>query len=162
MRAVLPALLLCIACAPPLEEGRYAFEVSAILQDSCTPEPTGVLELPDARIETAGETIRLSFDPEGPLVPGITEASGSRAMVGRFLPNGPERFIADATYDVIRPIDGISCIVFSHASMVADVKSETSFAGTLRINYRRRAEAQAACLPGCVLEVEFSSRREAD
>ena len=156
------ALLLGAACAPPLEEGRYAFEVPAVLQDSCSPSPSGEIQLPDAVIETAGETIRLSFDPEGPLVPGLTEASGRRAMVGRFLAHGPERFIADATFDVIRDMGGVSCIVFSHASMTAEVPRVDGFDGRLRINYRRRAEAQAACLPGCVLEVEFTARRTGD
>lgn len=161
-RPIAAAVLACLAagCGKPLEDGTYAFEVRSITQDSCSATPVDELLLPDARVETAGETVQISFSAAGPLVPGLTGASGSRALVGRYLPDDErDRFIADATFDVVREIGGLSCIVFSHASIAATVRDATSFDGALRLSYTRRAEAQAACAAGCVVELVFEARR---
>jgi len=156
----LAVLLLAAGCGRTLEDGTYRFDTTAIRQDSCSAEPQDDLALPDGRVTSAGETVRIAFAAEGPLVPGLTGASGDKALIGRYLPDKEEeRFIADASFDVVREVAGLSCFVFAHAAVRARVEDETSFSGTLRIDYRRRAEAQAACLPSCVVEVEFAAAR---
>ena len=153
--------LLASGCGFALEDGVYALETDAIRQDSCSASPQQTLALPDASVETAGETVRIEFTGAGALLPGLTGAQGERALIGRFLPDkDDERFIADATFDVVRDIQGLSCFVFSHASIRASVgDGGESFSGILRINYSRRVEAQAACLPGCVIEAHFTAIR---
>ena len=152
-----PLLALFLAgCGQSLEPGRYDFTTTGILQDSCSLEPSPALPLPSADVEVAGETVRLAFAAEGPLVPGLTGARGTKALIGRFLPDREaERFIADGNFDVIREIQGISCIVFSHSAIRARVVDPGSFAGTLRIDYSRRPEAQPECLANCVIEISF-------
>ncbi len=151
------------ACGRSLEPGTYAFATTAVRQDSCSLEPSGELPLPDGELEIAGELVRLEFSAEGPLVPGLSGTTGARALIGRFLPDREvERFIADASFDVVREIQGVSCVAFAHASIEARVESDTRFAGELRIDYGRRAEAQPSCLPGCVVEVEFTADRSGE
>jgi hypothetical protein len=155
--------LLATGCGRSLEPGTYAFAVTSVRGDSCALEPRGDLALPAGMLEIAGDTVRIEFSPAGPLVPGLTGATGAKALVGHFLPDREvERFIADSSFDVVREIQGVSCVVFAHASIEARVESESRFAGTLRINYRRRAEAQPACLPGCVIEAEFTADRSGE
>src|SRR5690606_16416423 len=68
-RPIAAAVLACLAagCGKPLEDGTYAFEVRSITQDSCSATPVDELLLPDARVETAGETVQISFSAAGPL-----------------------------------------------------------------------------------------------
>lgn len=158
--AILLAAGTATGCGRTLEDGSYRFETTAVRQDSCSAEPQVELDLPDGAVTSAGETVTIAFEAEGPLVPGLTGASGQKALIGRYLPDKEEeRFIADASFDVVREMAGLSCFVFAHASLQARVTGETSFEGTLRIDYTRRPAAQAACLPACVVEVEFAAAR---
>ncbi|WP_373045961.1 hypothetical protein [Vulgatibacter sp.] len=158
------AVLLALpACGRGLENGTYAFTTTGIRQDSCSVEPEATLPLPEAEVESAGDSIRLEFAAEGPLVPGLTGASGDKALIGRYLPDREvERFIADATFDVVREIQGFSCFVFAHSSIEARVRDDESFTGRLRIDYTRRPEAQPECLPACIVEVDFDAAKIGD
>jgi len=161
--AVLLALVPAASCGRSLEPGTYAFETRSVRQDSCSTEPAGELLLPDAELEIAGDTVRLAFSSSGPLVPGLSGARGEKALIGRFLPDREvERFIADASFDVVRDIQGISCVAFAHASIEARVESDTRFVGELRIDYTRRTDAQPECPAGCVVQVEFAADRSGD
>lgn len=166
MRAFARSLVLAFlaaGCGRSLEPGTYAFTTGPVRQDSCSVEPAGELPLPDAELEIAGETLRMVFSSSGPFVPGVSGARGEKAFIGRFLPDREvERFIADASFDVVRDMQGISCVAFSHASIEAQVESDTRFAGRLRVDYARRTDAQPGCPPGCVVEVEFVADHEGD
>lgn len=150
-------LVLLAACGRELEDGRYAFTPTEVIQDSCGEEPRPVPTLPDGDLDVDGETVRLEFLPDGgESVPGLERLQRDDAMLGRFLPDRDvERFIADATFDVVREIQGLSCLTFAQVHLEAVIESDTSFAGTLRVDYARRQEAQPECLPACVVEVAF-------
>lgn len=157
------SVLLASACGRTIEEGRYRFETVVVRQETCTDAEVVAVDLPEGRLATFGDRVELSFPDEEPEVPGLSGTTGSRTMVGRFFPDGEEeRFIADTTFDVVRRMQGVTCLVFSHASLRALVRSETSFGGSLRIVYSRRPEAQAGCPPGCLLFLDYEAFRIGD
>lgn len=157
MRILVPSLLLVLAgCGRSLEEGFYRFEAVSLVQDSCHSGAPVPGPLPLAELGVSGDAVRIDFDAAGPLIPGVTGARGRNALIGRFLQDREvERFIADATFDVVQEILGRSCITFAHTSLVGRILSPHSFEGTLRIDYTRRPQAQPECIASCVVEMEY-------
>lgn len=153
-------LFLSAGCGRSLEDGFYRFEALSVAQDSCGSAPPLPGPLPSADIEVRGDAVRIDFEGTGPLIPGITGARGRNALVGRFLQDREiERFIADATFDVVQEMLGLSCITFAHTSLLGRIVSPTSFEGSLRVDYLRRPQAQPECIASCVFEVEYRAIR---
>lgn len=162
--AVRAFVLLLIAlglagCEAPLNDGVYALQTTAVLQDGCSGDLGEAIELPDVKITTSGKALVMDVAADGPFLAGFTGARGRFAFVGRFFENHDDQFIADATFDVVKEIRGVSCVVFSQAHIGALVQDENNFLGRLRISYERRPEAAPGCLPGCVLELTFTGSR---
>lgn len=149
------------ACGRSLEDGLYRFDLLSVAQDSCSAGPDAPKALPSAEIEVRGDGIFIDFVADGPMVAGVTGARGRNALIGRFLPDREvERFIADATFDVVQEIQGLSCITFSHVSLIGRIVDSRAFRGSLRVDYTRRPQAQPDCIPSCVLELEYEASRQ--
>lgn len=157
---VLSILFVCAGCGRSLEDGFYRFEALALVQDSCESGAPIPGPLPSAEIEVRGDAVRIDFDPTGPMVAGITGARGRHALVGRFLEDREvERFIADSTFDVIQQIQGLSCVTFSHTSLVGRILGPRAFEGTIRVDYTRRPQAQPDCVASCAVELQYKAFR---
>lgn len=168
LRRLLPLLLLApLSCGRELQDGFYDFTAIDVLQDGCRLEGERVAPGPiwGGRLEVLGDTVRLSYD--------LHEARNEHVLIGRFLPDAEvERFIADATFDVQTEMatpgtpeelraEQHFCRAFARLHVEGRVKDRTTFAGRLRVDYQRRAEAAPSCLSSCVLELTFEAEHRA-
>ena len=158
-----PPLLLVAAlaagCGRELRDGRYDFVATSVRQDGCTsagPMPAG--DIWDGVLRVTGDGVRLDYD--------LHRARDERAMLGRFLPDDDvERFIADATFDVVTQMGpgpggaDTACLAFAHLHLDAVVDGSDRFHGTFRVDYLRRPAAAPECLPGCVIDLDIEARR---